>query len=281
MSTAFSPSGFSSRWRNSTEPLIGLSPLRSSWAMPAASAPTSARVWLRRARRNETLAEVGALAAGIAHELRNGLNPISGSVEYLQRELKPEGEGAVLMELIVRECARLNRFVTDLLNYARERDLAFEPLALDGHLAELREGLQRDPRTERVRLAFEAPPEGLVVRADRQQLRQVWLNLANNALDAMAEAGGALTVRWRAQGPGRVVIEFADLGPGIPAEVLPRVGEPFFTTKQGGTGLGVAIAQRIVERHGGTLAFESRLGRGTVARVVLPAQPVEAVADAA
>ncbi len=99
---------------------------------------TEVRAMERRARRNETLAEVGALAAGIAHELRNGLKPISGSVEFLQRELKPEGESAVLMSLITRECGRLNRFVSDLLSYARERDLvpgAARPRRAHGRVA--------------------------------------------------------------------------------------------------------------------------------------------------
>ena len=107
----------------------------------------------------------------------------------------------------------------------------------------------------------------------------MWLNLVNNALDAMAD-GGALTVRWRPEAEGRALVEFADEGAGMSSEHLPRVGEPFFTTKPGGTGLGVAIAQRIVERHGGTLAFESAPGRGTVARVSLPAE-IGILADAA
>jgi len=223
---------------------------------------------------------VGALAAGIAHELRNGLKPISGSVEYLQRELQPEGENAVLMGLIVRECGRLNRFVTDLLNYARERDLLLEPLDLGDHLGELHDALRRDPRCgSGVRLAFEAPAEAVRLRGDREQLWQVWLNLVNNALDAMAD-GGALTVRWGPAPDGRVVVEFADEGSGMTPEHLPHVGEPFFTTKPGGTGLGVAIAQRIVERHGGTLVFASEPGRGTVARVSLPAE-TEILADVA
>jgi len=241
---------------------------------------TEVRAMELRVRRNQTLAEVGALAAGIAHELRNGLNPISGSVEFLQRELKPEGESAVLMGLITRECARLNRFVSDLLSYARERDLVLEPLDLDEHMDELRDGLRRDPRCAGgVRAVFEPPGAGVRLRGDREQLRQVWLNLVNNALDAMAGAG-TLTVRWRPAGDGRAVVEFEDQGAGIAPEVLPRVGEPFFTTKQEGTGLGVAMAQRIVERHGGTLVFESAPGRGTIARVSLPAE-VEILAEAA
>jgi signal transduction histidine kinase len=241
---------------------------------------TAVRAMELRARRNETLAEVGALAAGIAHELRNGLNPISGSVEFLQRELKPEGESAVLMSLISRECGRLNRFVSDLLSYARERELVLEPLDLDEHMDELRDGLRRDPRCGAgSRVTFESPGCGVRLRGDREQLRQVWLNLVNNALDAMAGVG-TLTVRWRPAGDGRVVVEFEDQGTGIAPEVLPRVGEPFFTTKQEGTGLGVAMAQRIVERHGGTLVFESAPGRGTIARVSLPAG-IEILAKAA
>jgi signal transduction histidine kinase len=213
----------------------------------------------RRARRNQTLAEVGALAAAIAHELRNGLNPISGSVECLQRELKLEGENAQLMELISTESARLNRFVTDLLGYARERDLVMETLDLDETLAELCETVGRD-------------------QGDREQLRQVWLNLSINALEAMGP-GGTMRVRCRTTETSLAVVEFEDTGSGIAAEDLPRVGQPFFTTKQGGTGLGLAIAQRIVERHGGTLVLDSTLGRGTVARVTLPV--LAAVAHAA
>jgi PAS domain S-box-containing protein len=107
---------------------------------------TEVREMERRARRNETLAEVGALAAGIAHELRNGLKPIAGSVEYLQRELKLEGEQAELMDLIARESARLNKFVNDLLSYSRERDLELDSVDLGNHLREVVSVLQHDPR---------------------------------------------------------------------------------------------------------------------------------------
>ncbi len=244
---------------------------------------TEVREMERRVRRNETLAEVGALAAGIAHELRNGLKPISGSVEYLQRELKLTGESAVLMDLITTECNRLNRFVSDLLTYSRERDLALETLDLGDTLGELVQVVSRDPRRAPgvvVRLEPGAAPR--TIQADREQMRQVWLNLVTNALEAMPEAG-TLTVRWRDVGRDQVAVEFEDEGSGVAADDLPRIGQPFFTTKEGGTGLGVAIALRIVERHGGTLRYESVRGRGTIARVSLAcAEPVQAaVAQAA
>jgi len=231
---------------------------------------TDVREMERRARRNQTLAEVGALAAGIAHELRNGLKPISGSVECLQRELKLEGENAVLMELIATESNRLNRFVSDLLSYSRERDLALEPVEINEHLGELCDVLALDPRhATGVRVRFEPLPEKCFVQVDREQMRQVWLNLGANAMEAMP-AGGELALKWNHGAPGRIVVEFTDNGTGIAAADLPRVGQPFFTTKESGTGLGLPIAHRIVERHGGALALESAPGGGTTARVVLP-----------
>ncbi len=242
---------------------------------------TEVREMERRARRNETLAEVGALAAGVAHELRNGLKPISGSVEFLQRELRLEGESAELMDLIARESGRLNKFVSDLLTYSRDRDLALEPLDLGDQLREFVSTLRHDPRRgAQVDVRLECPEE-LVARVslDREQMRQVWLNLASNALEAVGEKG-SLAVRWRALEGDQVAVEFQDDGPGIAAEDLPRVGEPFFTTKRGGTGLGLAIAQRIVERHGGVLTLESDAGGGTCARVTMPGV-CEAVAQAA
>ena len=179
------------------------------------------------------------------------------------------------MDLIARESARLNKFVTELLSYSRERDLAVEPVSLGDHLSELVSTLRHDPRRAAgVEVRLEPGAEDVRVSMDPEQMRQVWLNLATNALEAMGEQG-VLAVRWKTA-DGGVVVEFGDNGPGIAADDLPRVGEPFFTTKRRGTGLGLAIAQRIVERHGGVLTLESDAGRGTTARVQLP----EAVAAA-
>ena len=114
------------------------------------------------------------------------------------------------------------------------------------------------------------PPEGTTeLRADREQFRQVWLNLARNAMEAMGEAG-TLQVAWHEAGPQRVAVTFTDDGSGIAPDDLPRVAQPFFTTKKGGTGLGLPIAQRIVERHGGTLVLAPANGRGTTATVTIP-----------
>jgi PAS domain S-box-containing protein len=241
---------------------------------------TEVREMERRVRRSETLAAVGQLAAGIAHEIGNGLKPISGSVECLQRELKLTGENERLMQLVGVECERLNRFVTELLSYSRDREVVPEEIDLEKALSEVCDLARRDPRCKAgVRVRTEAPGAPVLLTGDREQLRQVWLNLVVNALEAM-EQGGTLVVRWSVTASGEIDVEFVDDGTGIAAEDLPRIGQPFFTTKQGGTGLGIAIAQRIVERHGGQLAFVSAPRRGTVARVTLPRERTQ-VAQAA
>ena len=201
-------------------------------------------------------------------------------MEYLQRELQLEGEEAQLIDLIARESSRLNKFVTDLLAYSRERDLALVPVDLDDQLRDVVNTLAHDPRRgSDMHVTLEGGPGAAWVSMDPEQMHQVWLNLASNAMEAVGERG-TFTIRWSAQADGGVVVDFVDSGPGIAAEDLPRVGEPFFTTKRGGTGLGLAIAQRIVERHGGVLTLESETGRGTTARVTLPgaAAPVAQVA---
>ncbi len=231
---------------------------------------TAVREMEQRALRNQTLAEVGSLAAVIAHELRNGLSPISGSVEMLQRELKLEGEQGQLMGLISTECIRLNRFVTDLLAYSRERALVRMPLDLGETLSDLCDNIALDPRAAKVRVTYEPGDTAVELSADREQLRQVWLNLAGNAFDALNGAG-TLVVRWSVPDREHVCIEFVDSGSGIPPRELSKVGQPFYTTKKAGTGLGLPIAQRIVERHGGTLTLLAGEERGTIARITLPA----------
>jgi signal transduction histidine kinase len=182
------------------------------------------------------------------------------------------------MDLFARACAC--KFVTDLLNYSRERDLATEKVELGAHLRDLVCTLRLDPRrAPSVQVVLAPGPEGTEVTLDCEQMRQVWLNLGANALEALNERG-TLTVGWVVRDPNHVMVEFRDDGPGIAPEDLRRVGEPFFTTKRGGTGLGLAIAQRIVERHGGVLTLESVAGQGTKARVMLPVAEA-ALAEAA
>jgi two-component system sensor histidine kinase PilS (NtrC family) len=245
-------------------------------------------------RRGETLAAIGQLSAGIAHEIRNCLNPIAGSVEVLQRELQVEGENARLLDLIVRESERLDRFIKELLDYARERPLRTEAVDAGTLAGESVELARRHPSaTTAKRVAFEPSGAKIWIQADLDQMKQVLANLLINALEAIEGEGTvSVTVRqdrraphgWgRPQGAPRAVLEIVDTGAGIQPEDLEHVFDPFFSTKQGGTGLGLAIASRIVERHGGHLEVESRVGVGTTMRLWLPQaeRPARTVAHAA
>ena len=153
-------------------------------------------------------------------------------------------------------------------------------MEINPYLAETCETLGLDPRCSAgIRVRFEPGEAEAHLNVDREQMRQVWLNLAVNAMEAMP-SGGVLVVRWSRADTGRIVVEFQDEGSGIAAEDLPRVGQPFYTTKESGTGLGLPIAHRIVERHGGKLTLHSRSRRGTIVRVDLP-EAAGAVAQAA
>ena len=244
-----------------------------------------------RIRRGETLAAIGELSAGIAHEIRNCLNPISGSVEVLQRELKVKGENARLLDLIVKESERLDNFIRELLDYARERPLKAERVEVVALASESIEIAKRHPSASaKKRVTFSKPGEPVYIHADFDQMKQVLTNLLINALESIDQEGSVeVQVRedrrapggWGRSGGTRALVEIADTGSGIASEDLKRVVEPFFTTKQGGTGLGLAIASRIVERHGGNLEIESRVGEGTTMRLWLPQQEPARVAHAA
>jgi PAS domain S-box-containing protein len=229
-----------------------------------------------RARRAETLAAIGQLSAHIAHEIRNAVVPIAGSVEILQRDLPVRGENERLLELVSRECDRLNRFVTELLDYVREPDLTSDHVCLNDLVRDVLGLVRRHPLGRDVRLALEDDGAVLWASADGEQLKRAFLNLAQNAVESM-EGHGELVVRLSPRGE-RTAVEFRDRGPGIPPERLARILEPFYTTKRGGTGLGLAIAARVVERHGGSLLVNSTPGTGTTVTVELPQEAGERLA---
>jgi PAS domain S-box-containing protein len=229
-----------------------------------------------RARRSETLAAIGQLSAHIAHEIRNAVVPIAGSVELLERELHLNGENRRLLDLVSRECARLNRFVTELLDYVREPELRDESVCLNDVARDVMDLARRHPRGRGVRFVLD--DDGLMhwARADGEQMKRAFLNLAQNAVEAM-EPGGELVVRLSARG-ARTAVQFIDRGSGIRQEDLARILDPFFTTKRGGTGLGLAIAARVVERHGGSLSVASTVGAGTTVTVEFPQEAEERIA---
>jgi two-component system sensor histidine kinase PilS (NtrC family) len=223
-----------------------------------------------RVRRSEHLAELGRVAAGLAHELRNPLASMSGSVELLQAGGELGQEEHRLMDIVLREAERLNQLVTRFLEWSRPAPPRREATDLGRLLGETLVVFQNDPGAARVRLETDLRPA--LAACDPDQMRQVFWNLLANAAQAMDGAGGRIRVSC-AGDASEVQVVVADDGPGIDPGDLPRLFEPFFTTKREGTGLGLATVQRILDAHGGTIEVESAPGKGAAFTVRLPAAP--------
>jgi two-component system sensor histidine kinase PilS (NtrC family) len=222
-----------------------------------------------RVRKADRLAAVGELSAGIAHELRNPLASISGSIEMLYHELALEGENRRLMELIMRESDRLDRIISDFLEFARLRTPRRVPSKLAHCIDDVVTLVRKNAdKSEGITIRTVFDPGLPDVWMDDEQMRQVFMNLAVNACEAM-ERGGTLEIQAARGAEGAVRIAFKDEGAGIDPEGLERMFEPFFTTKDGGTGLGLAMANKIVNAHGGSIEYRNG-ERGAVFTIVLP-----------
>jgi two-component system sensor histidine kinase PilS (NtrC family) len=229
-------------------------------------------------RRSDRLAVVGELAAGMAHEIRNPLASLSGSIQLLSEDLTLEDTNRELMEIVNREVSRLNSLITDFLHFASPRPLQLKVIDLLAALQETVTLLQQSSGPER-EVRVSAPEGDYRAEVDPMLMKQVFWNLARNAVEAMPE-GGELVVaaeRFPVQGEGGVIVDnleisFADTGAGIPSHEVDRVFTPFYSTKEQGTGLGLSIVFKIVEAHGGRVEVESRSSGGTVFRVRVPAR---------
>jgi two-component system sensor histidine kinase PilS (NtrC family) len=220
-------------------------------------------------RRADRLAAVGRLAAGLAHEIRNPLASLSGSVEVLRESLSPGEDEARLFAIVLRETERLNRLVTNFLHYARPgraRQATFDLRALveeTGFFFAQGEGRHGFHLSCRI-------PDDLTLQGDRNQMEQLFLNLFRNSREA---SSGDITVEVEAtRHSGGVAVTIRDDGPGMAPEVAARAFEPFFSSKEGGTGLGLATVHRIVENHEGSVELETGVQKGTTLCLRLPAQ---------
>nr|WP_168210390.1 ATP-binding protein [Persicimonas caeni] len=210
----------------------------------------------REKKRSERLAAVGQLAAAIAHEIRNPLASISGSVEMLESISDLDEDDAMLMRIIVREVDRLDKLITSFLDYSRPRTLERTRTDLIELIRDVLGLFRNRPASQMVpaHLAADDDLEEAPAQVDREALRQVMWNLLNNAREAMEEnqAGGQIRVSVSRHG-NRWVVVVEDDGPGISAELSERIFEPFFTTKETGTGLGLATIHRLIEQHDGKI----------------------------
>jgi two-component system sensor histidine kinase PilS (NtrC family) len=221
--------------------------------------------------RAERLAGIGRLAANIAHEIRNPLASISGSVEVLRRLPGADPETRNLVDIAVREVDRVNALITSLLDYARPRSEERQHLDLGELIGDIAKIFEQERRTKNVQLQVHNPA-GVVVEAASGQMHQVLWNLLRNAVEAMPEGGTIyLAAALKPAEPPQAILMVRDTGIGIAEADLDHIFEPFFSRKPDGTGLGLATTARIVEDHKGAIEVKSQLGRGTTFTIRLPA----------
>lgn len=233
---------------------------------------TRVRAMERQVRRVEKLAAIGELAAGAAHEIRNPLTSIRGFIQLIHGRTAAAAEDREFYQIVLNEIDRIDSIIRDLLVLAKPADLRREETdlaALADEVLLLQAG-ELVRRNVRVRRVFD--PAVTPVPVDPKMIRQLLFNLLINAAQAMP-SGGTITVGIEPVGPDQVALSVADTGMGILPDNLPRLFVPFFTTKDEGTGLGLALCYSIVQAHGGRIDVDSREGEGTIFTVTLPVFP--------
>ncbi|MDD2542169.1 MAG: ATP-binding protein [Desulfuromonadaceae bacterium] len=224
-------------------------------------------------RSAEKLSTLGEMAAVLAHEIRNPLGSIRGTAEILKDDYRPGDPKYEFIDIQIRETERLNRVVEDFLRMARPLPTEMLHCRVQAEVETVALLVANDARERKVSILMEPPAIDVVVKGNGEKLRQAFLNIAINSLQSMPD-GGSLTISTsvfpEGETPGICEIRFCDNGKGIDVESLPRIFEPFYSTKPDGTGLGLAITKKIIEGHGGTLEVESVIGQGTVVLIRLP-----------
>lgn len=217
---------------------------------------------------SEKLAVTGRMAAGLAHEIKNPLASIKGLTQILPDNLLDPEYVQKFTDIVPRQLDRINNLVETLLRFGRPQKFAMTEVNLGKILSDLLKLLENQCRKKNITVKAEIT-ENLHVPGDAEQLMQAFMNLALNAIEAMA-SGGRLGMRMRDEGKGeRVMIEISDTGAGIAPDNLPRIFDPFFSTKEGGSGLGLAITYRIIKEHKGEIEVLSRPGEGTKFKIWL------------
>ena len=220
-------------------------------------------------RRQDRLAAIGRMAASIAHEIRNPLAAMRGSIQMLRADMANDSSQTELMEIILRESDRLNRIISDFLSYARPRSINQSKVNAGELLQQtfmlLRHSAEINPSHS---IEEQVPANPTLINADSEQLQQVFWNLSRNALQAMP-TGGTLRATVHKNSNERLRITFSDTGRGMAPEQVEHLFEPFSSTT-GGTGLGLSIVYQIIRDHGGTINVRSREGLGTTITIELP-----------
>jgi two-component system sensor histidine kinase PilS (NtrC family) len=228
-------------------------------------------------KRADRLAVIGELSARMAHEIRNPLAAMSGSVQMLAEQGAVGENNSRLLEIVLRESDRLNKLITDFLAYARPPIPNRVTIELKSLIDDMCLLLSSDTRFEKTHILNNIPPQ-IKVQADFQQLNQVVMNLLHNSADAMPDGGTVViesefkqNISAGMDGASDVLIVFTDSGPGIDEETAKHIFEPFWTSKADGTGLGLAVIYRIIEAHGGSVSVQSPQSGGCRFTIFLPA----------
>lgn len=230
------------------------------------------------------LAELTAVTGGLAHEIRNPLSTLRVNLQLLGEDWREIASGKVeasadvasvarrsvqRIDTLVKEVDRLAQLMDNFVRFVGRHELSIVPTDLNSVVGDLADLFEAEAGRTGVRLEFVPAAAALLAPVDINLLKQALLNLLINAMQSMPQ-GGSLTLRCAAE-HDEAIIEVRDTGAGIPPDALPRVFEPYFSTRKGGTGLGLPVARRIINRHGGRLTVETEVGRGTCFRVALPA----------
>jgi len=231
---------------------------------------TETRKMERQLRMQERMVATGTMAAGIAHEIRNPLAAIRGSVQLLKDDLQLSDEQKQLMEIVLTESMRLDQTIQNFLNYAKPKELKKEKTNLNKIVGDMLKFIQKGPDfKEGHRITFSNSLEEFAHEIDSNQMKQVIWNLSINALRAMPE-GGTLKVTLEHNLNGDVILSFRDEGKGIEPDRLDSIFDPFQKSTTGGSGLGMAIVYRIIQDHNGRIFIESIPGAGTTITIHLP-----------
>ena len=227
----------------------------------------------RRARHAERLAELGTLTGGLAHEIKNPLSTIQLNLQLLREDLDPDHPGHTRLvsrlNTVQKEVSRLRDILEDFMRFAGKLELDRRQIDVAALMEELVDFFTPQAQANRVQLRLRKPERPLVAPVDERLLKQAVLNLMINAVQAMPEVGGEILLSAHPDGDW-AVLEVADTGRGIEPEALGRIFQAYYSTKPGGTGLGLALAKRMVDEHGGQISATSEVGKGTMFRIELP-----------
>ena len=226
----------------------------------------------RRTRQAERMAEIGSLTGGLAHEIKNPLSTVQLNLQLLAEDVSPDdpahGRIANRLGVVQRETSRLRDILEDFLRYAGRLELDRKPVELNQLLEELVDFFAAQAQAQRVQLRLKRSPQPLTANVDAKLIKQAVLNLMLNGVQAMSNGGELILCLERVD--DIAAIHVTDTGSGIAAEVLPNIFRAYYTTKRGGTGIGLAMTKRIAEEHAGSIEVHSEIGKGTDFVIKLP-----------